>query len=483
MKRKKLPASKQQLLNSLVGRVESRESKNEIISSFASTLSPKQRAFFVDPSLNKVCLAGRQSGKTHVAIGLLVTTALARENSLCIFIATTKQQAREIIWDRLKLFCFNYGVEHTPHEVDAQIRFANGSKILILSGESDVIEKYRGLTKCTLCIVDETASFSDGVIQRLVVQIIKPLLRGPLVMLGTPGIVQRGYFYDRTTQPSKYGFNAHYFDVRDNPYEKDPEAYLRQRREENGWSESNPTYVREYLGKWVLDTDAACYKFDPAKNQYSHLPGNFSDYTFVLGLDVGYSSASAFVVVGWRAGDKTLYVVDSDSVSQLSPTEFCQKVAEYHQRYKPMATVIDPGGGGAAYSAELKRQHSIGAITAKKQDKAIFIQFVNSELHEGRVKIRADLPIIPEMENLVWDPKAINQLEKKGVPNHQTDAFSYAFRYALNHLQGAAAFQPKFNTPEYWQLEEERMWKAAREQDQKSEAEELELPRWQRELF
>src|SRR5690606_2771280 len=100
--------------------------------------------------------------------------------------------------------------------------------------------------------------------------------------------------------------------------------WLEEMREELG--EDNPTFQREYMGRWVRDPNALVYPFTRDRNGWTPqsditpygLPEG--DYLFGLGIDIGWDeNSTAFTLGAKPRGAGKLYLLRSWSRSRLTP--------------------------------------------------------------------------------------------------------------------------------------------------------------------
>jgi hypothetical protein len=117
-------------------------------------------------------------------------------------------------------------------------------------------ERLRGV-KLSRAVIDEAGAFRSD-LKSLIDDVLTPTLmdlNGDLMMVGTPGPITNGYFYD-VTEKGLYGYSTHRWSVLDNPHLPNARQFIEEIKERNGWSDTNPTYLREWCGQWVQDADA-----------------------------------------------------------------------------------------------------------------------------------------------------------------------------------------------------------------------------------
>jgi hypothetical protein len=253
---------------------------------------PWQRAGVCDPSRRISFLIGRGGAKTTTkrARAILKLTSIRRAELL--YLATTREHARELNWDKLKDANEHYGLELRFNESRLVATCDRTGARYVMSGMEDDrdIERYRGKPFDEVQ-VDEAASHDPERLGRLIYRIIGPRLgerHGCLVIGGTPGHILRGEFYDATRPGSP----------RHAPYaDRDQPGYVRKvwsshawsleqvaelpraaelypalvnlwaealvEKAEQGWSDDHPIWKREYRGHWAADDTDMVFRYRP----------------------------------------------------------------------------------------------------------------------------------------------------------------------------------------------------------------------------
>jgi len=306
--------------------------------------------------------------------------------------------------------------------------------------------------------VDEAQAFA-GYLQELVEDVLEPTLldtNGQLALTGTPGPVCAGYFWAVTTgqDPKVAAWPTHRWTVLDNGSIPHAGKWLAERRQSHKWDESHPTYRREWLGEWVNDAGALVYPMSRALNSYDGLLPS-GDYTYALGVDLGFDGATAFVVVACRRGQGEIYVVEAEKKSGLIPAAIGARIEQYRNRYKFSRIVVDEGGLGKGY-AEQMRNDGIPVEAAEKTKKRAAQEFTRGSILSGSTKVdwsRAR-PLVDECMVLSWDETG--EQEDDRFENHCADAFLYASR-SLWALYRPEQEPPKEGSPEWERAERLRL--------------------------
>ncbi len=428
-----------------------------------------QSQFIEHPSKFKALFATRRFGKSYTGGLYLLKEAYENPGVSCIYVALTRDSAKKIMFkDVLKPINRRLGLGIKFNETLLTCTLPNGSVIYLMGVDSSDDEKDKLLgQKYKIAVMDECASFSID-LRELVYGILKPAmadLGGTIVMLGTPGNLTKSLFYDITTG-TEPGWHVVKADTKDNPYMADKwRKEIEELKVNQPYIVETPMFKQMYLGQWVIDEDALVYKFNQERNVYDSIPLQASgDWQYLLGVDLGYEDASAFVVVAFHEYDKILYVADLYKQSRMDITDVANKIKEIKAKYDVHKVVID--GANKQAVEEIQKRHSIPLIPADKTGKSDFIEIMNSELIQGRIKLHHTTAkaLQEEWQNLVWKEKGIKREENPACENHLSDACLYAWRFCYQYLSQAAPKPlPKWGTPERQQMEADAMEDAAME--------------------
>jgi hypothetical protein len=431
--------------------------------------NPVQRRLILDPAKRIVALTPRRVGKTTAVRGRLVRRSLMQRGANCLYIGMTRQSAEELLWNPLK---------ELNDELALGARFNNsalrmvipslGSEITLNGADNQAdIDKYRG-QKFDEVWIDESKSFKPKLLDELLKQVIGPALmdrRGTLGMIGTPGHILSGPFYEATRSGSAISkpwneigpadrnfWSLHSWTLRDNtalPHLWDEALGIKERE---GWTDENPIWRREYLGQWVADDADRVYKFreytddglpwnvwEPEATDANPfgLPGDHW-WRFVYGVDLGSKDPFALQVLAYSDTCPTLYHVYEYSQKGLTVTQVGELLTDLISKTGyPEAIVADLAGNGGMIIAELNERFGLSVEAAEKKNKPDSIELTNSDLIDGRLKLLKGSLITQQMMDLQWDETGMK--ENKAQRNDCCDAFIYARRRALHHFYQADA--------------------------------------------
>jgi hypothetical protein len=460
---------------------------DEWIETLRRACPSKQRDFVDDPSRRISGLGSRGAGKSRAAFARLLVTMGRRRRAPCLFIAQTREQATDIIWPQLKDTIERLGIETDIAEVRRRCTFRRNGSTLRLCGADDrkEIDKLRG-TAYAGVVIDEAASFDPKLLETLILRVLGPRLGehdGWIALIGTPGHVLRGMFYDVTRPGSPLhrpyserdrpewagwvGWSSHHWTLRDGAAAGIKaierlwaEAMVEKQRQ--GWSDTHPIWLREYEARWAADDTDNVFRYRPhddegaAWNQwdpervgplrFAKLPEDRSDWHYAYAIDFGHNDPCAVSVFAFSPTDptRTIYHVYGFE----SPEFYARRLAElllgeglstdrpgglYGVTGWPVGIVADADD---ALLAELSNVYGIRAQQAKRQRDHKFgaIELVNGDLVDGRLKVLKGSKLEEQLMELQWVVAETGELrENKAQANHSSDTLVYG-RRLIAHL-------------------------------------------------
>lgn len=397
---------------------------------------------------------GRRTGKSHTLTAWLCDGWQHYPNETSVFIAQTQGHAYRILWKTLIRFDQKYQLGLKLDESKLTATFPNGYQIW-LTGCSTLreAEKIRG-ARYRRVAIDEAGTIASDLLEYLIDDVIDPALMdldGELALSGTPGVIPKGYFYERCTGIGEQGPVASWpmFESTclDNPYVNGGE-YIRQKLAEKGWTESNSTFRREYLGQWVVDLDSIIYPFVGNRNGFAgaDLPTNRGRHRSIISVDIGWHHDTAIIVSTSHRGHPDVWFRSA----WKSPHLLLGRIAmEVERRRQPLLAagdsielVIDSGGSGSKNLAEeLKATYGLPFTAAEKRDKQLGIERLRDGLAVGTV--HADpiecAALIGEWHALPYNDARTDHHEQ--YPDHCADGALYGYR---RHL---LAYRPEHEPP------------------------------------
>jgi hypothetical protein len=405
----------------------------------------------------RAIVGGRRGGKTYgIDVADLDTSVqLGWQN---LYVTLTRLNATEIAWGDLLELNDRYNLGGGANLTDLSMTFPSGGLIALRGANNErEIAKIRG-KKWHRVKVDECQSIPDRILVPLLGSVIAPTLLdfgGELWTAGSRPVVRAGHWFRITEGDLAGNWEQHRFDIRDNTMlparlaGMSIDDILTEFRKDQGWDESDPTYRREVLNEDVQDLDALLFAYRSERNDIEVAPDG--KWTFVFGIDIGSSDADAIAVWGWRQYDSALYLVDEFVLNDQDVTDLAETIRRYSTVYKPIAMVIDEGGGGKKSVEELRRRHALPLKAAEKGSKPAYIRMMNADLRKGVIKVvRPKCPVFIEDCALVRkDPEGLMRGLLQELPVHKggyhsdiTDAALYGWREAYHWLERAAPPPP-----------------------------------------
>jgi hypothetical protein len=439
-------------------------------------LFKEQLAFVQDPSYFKQAVTSRRAGKTVSCVVDLLYTAFHNPEVVCLYITLSRSNAKRLIWPEIKRIDRQYDLGLTYNEQDLSAHMPNGA-VIYCSGASDrsEIEKFRGLAVKKVYI-DEAQSFPPY-LKELIDDVLAPSLMdyaGSLAMIGTPGPVPTGEFFDATKSKT---WSSHHWTYENNPHlmEKSGQSHkqlLSRELKRRGVKRSDPSIQREWFGKWVVDLDSLVYHYDEKVNNYKELdPGR---YTYLMGVDVGYEDADAIAVLAWSEDTRNTYLVEEVVTRKQGLTELVEQIEALRRKYDVSKIVMDMGALGKKIGEELIRRYRLPVEPAEKTRKNEYIELLNDDLRTGRLKVKKDSQFAEDAMKLEWDlNKSTPDRKVVSTRFHSDicDAVLYAWRESYSFTHQPKAHKPRAGTREWYDDEVRRMEEAAEEYFKKKEEE------------
>lgn len=470
------------ILEEVAARAYARQVVDDQVRRIRAELYDKQQAIFMDKSRRVGVLGTRRAGKTEIWTRRATCTGLERPRSITRIWAINKLRCKEMIWEPLQLLCARHKIQATFNDTTLTAKLANGSEIRLLGADKEKeAQKKRG--DKTACEIVLEAQMYGGYLKSLVEDVAGPCLfdlQGTFYLEGTPGMVCGGYWYDvsgREDHATRWqshgasdgtgaGWEMHHLNVLSNPFLPHALEELKALKKARRWTDTNPTYVREWLGRWVNDFDALFYAFDPVRNTFKPSPDGVEPWgpgwMHTLGWDLGFRDDMALAVWGFNPKLPDLYEAFSWKKPGAPAEEVIEQIVQLEKRkFNFVRMVADTGGGGRMYVEEVQKRFPYSFEAAKKTEKYEHVRLMNDDLRGGFIKLMAGSPYAEEIAELPkkqpWpdpeNPEAPPQ-EHPLFANHCCDAGLYAYRGAMHYLHREPTPQIQAKSPEWFAREE-----------------------------
>jgi peroxiredoxin family protein len=442
----------------------------------------KQRAFLADPSKRVAAVCSRRAGKTF-GVGLKCIREAARHRySDVIYITLARPQAKRNFWPILHELNRDLRLDLKFNNADLTAKLPASGSTIWLGGANDVreIQRYRGM-KSPLVVLDEAQDFR-GFLEYFIEEILEPVtldMGGQILLTGTPNASCFGFFHDVTTGEVP-GWKTHHWTVLDNPkikekYNVDPKEFLEEKagRLKQGWDD--PKFRREYRGEWVRDNEGLIFAVNEDLNVIDE-PFPTQDASYILGIDVGYKDATAFVVLRYSIQKGSVTVMESFEKTKLIPSTMAVEIEKLSRKYDFEEIVVDPGGGGKFIIEEMIQRYGFGATVAQKAAKISAIELLNGDLRNGSMKIirGTNEGLLEAMFVARWEESRAKKhvihvdgnyvpiealAPANNVPDHLTDALLYGYRSCRAYLRDDEREAPQPGSQEAFDAEEEALFK------------------------
>jgi hypothetical protein len=447
-------------------------------------LFAEQLAFVNDPSRFAVACCSVRAGKTMACAADLINTALTMPGTTSLYVTLARTSAKTICWPELKKIIRDYGIVCERNESDLTLHFPNDSWIRLYGGnEESEIEKIRGQSNVALVYSDETQAFRSHV-KYLIEDIVTKRLydtNGRCRMIGTPGPIEAGYFYDCT---KSLQWSRHHWTMFDNPWllkksGKTPQQLTDADCERRGITIDDPSIQRENYGRWKQDPNALLLNYSKEANHYDQLPPGV--YNYILGIDLGQRDMNFLSLWAYSDTSSATYLVEERYKTNQSQDDLAKNIKELMANYPITKMTCDAGGLGLALVEDLKIRHGLPIVAAIKTEKMAAYKIMNNALRNRTLKAKSDT-IFAQDCNLLERNDNKSTPDKIVVKGHSDaiDAALYAFKFSPAYSYAAPPIKFKEGTPERVQqfqqeVMEANMSRLEREKANKNGSE----PNWQ----
>ena len=442
---------------------------------------PTQDAFVNDTSKFISAQCSRRAGKTNGLALRFFKTLDKYPKSQCLYLGLTQDSAREIMWPVLQEINDRYNIGCKFIDSKLEMVHPNGAKLKLMGADlKNFIKRLRG-RKYPGVGIDEAQDFGTH-LQSLVDDVLTPSIAdyadGWLAMTGTPGPVPQGYFFD-VTNNHKYGYSHHQWTLLDNPYMPNPEEFIADLIARREWTPDNPTLLREYRNKWVLDAQSLWIRYNEKVNDFDHLPINHT-WNYILGVDIGFNDADAIAVVAWSETSKETYLVEEFLRRKQGITALMGQIEDLQKKYNAYKIVMDEGGLGKKAAEDYRARFAVPLVAADKAKKQTNVELLNDSLRLGHFRAKKDSQFAQDsyLVQIDWEKSTPNRIVIKKKPHSDIiDSVLYAFRESYAHtMQPEAPKAPTWGSKEWADTQEHEMFEAELE----GLMQELEMEKWRK---
>lgn len=428
---------------------------------------PLQQAFVEDSNRFIAAQCSRRAGKTNGLVLRYLKTMERHPKSQSLYLALTQDSAREIMWPALNEMNekYNIGLEFTESKLE--VKHPNGAKLKLMGADlKNFIKRLKG-RKYPAVGIDEAQDFGSH-LQSLIDDVLTPSIAdysdGWLAVTGTPGPVPQGYFF-QVTQEGRYGYSRHGWTIMDNPFMPNPQQFLRDLIAKREWTDDNPTLLREWKNKWVLDANSLWVRYDEKTNHFDKLPNEKPHkWNYILGVDIGFNDADAIAVVAWSETSPITYLVEEVIQARQGISKLITQIEQTQKKYDVYKIVMDEGGLGKKIAEDLRQRFGCPIEPADKAHKQSNVEFLNDYLRLGRFKADKNSRFAQDSYLVQIDREKTTPTRtvlKKTPHSDIIDAVLYAFResYSYTHQKDPEP-KPAWGSKAWAKKQQESMFEA-----------------------
>lgn len=477
----------------------------------------RQIKLYDDGSLWKIACCGRRAGKSEFLQHAACLDVLEAGFDEAVLIgAESQKKAKALHWHKVLRVLRLAGVPYEANRSDGIIRTPWGATIVFWGIKDEgAVDMLRGY-KLKSAYFDECATYST-LLKYLTEDVVGPALEdtgGSMTLCGSPSVSRAGHWFEICDGSEKHKWSVHHWTLLENerfPRDRQKTWEEARKRYQHTDEKPNPTFQREYEGRFVNDTSMLVYaRYLASRNDFvGDKPPGYDVRTWhhTIAVDFGTKrDACAWGVFTSAPHSRVVWVLECFKRYGMLTDQAAKQTGELCEKYKPERLVGDLGGLGAPYGEEWNRRHAgktaqltepkpgdyamPAMLMADKADKRAGIEFVNNELAAveapparggetactPNARLRMCQPACKELSaEILVLPYADEQRLKEhpGYENHCTDVLLYGEKAHLAYLNDAPEPRVAHRDPD-----EAMAWQEA------AEAEELERahqsPDWER---
>jgi hypothetical protein len=418
-----------------------------------------QRQILFTMSKYLFLMAGRRGAKTVGLRQWFADEFIDHGDARCLYIGLTSTTAMGLLWTPMLDKLEDLGIKIKGHNrVEGTITTADDG-IMKFGGNAtqDEREKNRGPYWDRVGI-DECQSQKQ--LRYLVESIILPTLidkAGQLAMGGT-GPRVRGTYWEEVFLGVKPDGTPVYSDalrlnwnLTHNPFIPDHEHQLEMIRAEKNLKETDPLYIREYLGRIAYDDDALVLRlteensFDDAQLKAWIDSQPVTDVRFSSGLDFGFEDADALAVVCYSISLPQRFLVYEWKANRKGTEEIaqaCRAGIDYVNTSPIFSKVVNKNfdihadtGGNAITPFDLNNTYHLPIQAAYNQEKEMAFELLQDETRRGVFKCRKDGPLWDESLKTIYKRNEQDQLTREIDDETYHPDQMRAVHYAMRPIQ------------------------------------------------
>lgn len=308
----------------------------------------KQKLIVRSDARFKVIRAGRRSGKTTVAIEIMLFNAVSKNNQNVFYISPNQKQSRSIIWEAMKARLGGIGkLNESRLEVELPTQDGGISRIYVSGFEAR--ENFRGM-RADLIIFDETDTMVDFFIGWQ--EIFRPALvdtGGKAIFIGTPKKENPNLRRLEKLCEADKDYGRFHFTTEDNPHISPIEI------EKSKKELDHDTFQQEFMAEY-LDNAGALFHYDALVDIFSNTV--VKDGQKYLIVDIADDGSDKTIFSFWDG----LEEYRREEFERLNTETIINKIREYaaDQRIPYSHIAVDAIGVGAGVASSSMLDGIIG---------------------------------------------------------------------------------------------------------------------------
>jgi len=381
-----------------------------------------QKQIWKNDARFKVLVAGRRWGKTILIREQLLKYS-EKPHSTVVYVAPTRIQAKDIMWNQLKQRVQSYGWACKTNEAELKITRANKSTIELKSAEKPGRLRGRGIDFISF---DEFAEYRTAEIWN---QVARPALsdkRGKAFFAMTPKGFNHGYdiFNQAKTNDN---WACYQFKTLESPFFQTDEGKAELQEAKDNLSERD--YRQEYEASFENFAGRIYYAFDRTKNYTDNVYK--PNQPVIIGMDFNRSPMTA--VTFQKAGQGELHAVDEIFLQSSDTPEICRTI---QHRYPTSQVFIRPDSTGSrTYSVRkdlsdhaILREHGFIVQVRTNPSKVDRWAGMNRAFEKQWVKVNVDKcpRFVKDCEVICYKEGTCEPMLNDPMLGHISDAGGYA---------------------------------------------------------
>lgn len=342
--------------------------------------------------------ASRQSGKSFLALQLLLYTALNNKDTVSMFVSMTYSQT-EKLFNELVRATRDSGVISSFSKASHEVQFINGSQVLFRSYQNP--DSCRGYHISGILIIDEAAWMNDGDFDMIFLPMLQNHRKSKALIISSPrgcnwfyNYYMRGTKGARATNKSVLSFRSTY---EENPFcDKDEIMELSKTLPPN-------IFKQEFMAEFISNAMSAfgdCFKKCMEVYDFNTLKPSPTD-RYYAGIDVGRQEDYTVLTI---MSSLTGRVVDIVRIRQTSFENIVSELVKHIKKWNPVSILCETNGIGDVFFELLQKKlselniFSLKSFTTTNMSKNNIVEALKIAFENGEIIIPDDIDLIDELE-------------------------------------------------------------------------------------